>query len=796
MRYFLPHLFSLLFCCCILFFESNAQNAFNCTNTYYPGCNGVTAILEQVPYNLVYPGCQIYEEPCLFENCEIGLGRYLSRAVSMEGLVDFIIEATCWGIYNPPPRNSSVNCTPPYDLCETRYCPDEYARSIEMLIKIKAQFILRTTTAWYREKFFQPAPFTEFNVWGRSRQLVCDINAAYDCANLRRPIIQAGIFESISAFSEFDGLIRIPPDVIALADAYNLFTPEERLDYFTGDTPRDDLTFERDEIIRDTDDTGNIDIRKIEARLWFLYQAKAYIDFGYKALHMGQHHVYGHHDTGFDKLYHLLKAIRGYADDIGSFVILNGENLEHEIAKWKDTDPPVLLFDFEARAMRPREVSTPQVPGDINGCDSPVDAFMFERTPCENEPYKAFIDQCVIQGGPENHLSSGGIHPLGCMVEQQPYLIYFDFGPGTAYRDTTINGTPCKTPALDDIGQAAISYPPTPWTKLAWGFDDQRWFGNELGPECREWWFNHFYCEQRNYHNGHGFIQIPGLLNIGKPENSCQAALNAQNMTQEPASSGKFLLADDQNLLTSISETLTPKPATMKITSHCDIANADCHFRCAGMTAPLGYLYKAWKTWYKFELGGDPDCSSTYSWQILDPDGEWLPLAFGPERNFCPKKVGVYKVFLRQDNYAFGPDVDPGRNGVIQQEEEIYVETVVCNCSLEPYENCQEAEQGLTSEKCSIPEKKINRTNARNLEIYPNPAKNQITLSYSFMKGQHYSVDLLDMLGRKISVHPLEVQASGNTFPLSLSSNLARGVYLIVLRIDGMPVEKGKIMIE
>jgi len=635
-----------------------------------------------------------------------------------------------------------------------------------------------------------------------------------------------------------------------------------------------------------------IDITKIQAKLWFLYQAKAFIDFGYKALHMGQHELYGKHDDGFVHLYDLLTAIRLYANSIGSFVILNGENLEHETARLNDSD--TLLFDFEAKAMRPREISEPPVSGDVEGCDSPVDTTLFNGTPCEDEDHMAFIDPCVIQGGPMNPLSSGGIHPLGCMVEQQPYLIYFDFGPGAAYYNTTVNGEPCKTLAQDSIFIPRVNYPPNGGSKLVWGFDDQRWFADVISSKCREWWFNNYYCEQRNFHNGHGFIQIPGLLQIGKPEHGCQAIINAIDSTKYPASGALFIMADEDSLLASVVNMLTPKPAQMKITSHCDIIDPNCHFMCEDKIAPLGYQYKTWIKWFKFELDSEPDCSSTYSWHIYGPIGEglnpeWLPLTFGPERIFYPEVAGDYKVYLRQDNYGFNFTDDPDRNGVIQAEETISVEKVVCNCFLTPQKNCPEPVYRLTSQclssnetkavynysltlyeflashiisihpvkgnirlkqteikdltvngyfedighfnskievvvqyldhqhkeqklmisehlvPCeSIPAKKtssawakdVTKERLRKLKIYPNPSKYIINLSYEFKAGQLYSVNLVDLLGREISVHQLNEPNLGNTQTIKFERGLQSGIYWIVLKVNDIPIEQAKIMIE
>ena len=53
------------------------------------------------------------------------------------------------------------------------------------------------------------------------------------------------------------------------------------------------------------------------------------------------------------------------------------------------------MFDYDSRALRPREISNPQVCGD-NSCDNFLNPYYFTNTPCGAEQYPAIIDKCVI----------------------------------------------------------------------------------------------------------------------------------------------------------------------------------------------------------------------------------------------------------------------------------------------------------------------------------------------------------------------------------------------------------------
>jgi len=534
-----------------------------------------------------------------------------------------------------------INCNPPYDLCFSRYCPEVYCKSIEMLVDLNIQLVARAATAWFHESGFFLGEGDGNPYYNSARQLVCDINAAYDCAGLRRPIIQAGIFEGAA-----EGVNQVPiPEQVIEVFIQDMST-SEKMYYLDGlGRVKSDLKFKHSRMFENLSD-GIVDLTKMETQLWFYYQAKTFIDFGYKALHMGIYYAYAQNDVGYDILYKLTKKIRDYAVARGSFVLLSGENrgLDQNgnptsSARWLDTDQ--LIFDFDGRAMRPREISNPQVLGD-GGCNSPIhpdNLALFERPPCNEENQPAIIDQCVV-----NHFGGNrrGISPSGCIYSQVPYFVYFDFGIGLPrLEQSDDNGCDIN---WDQVGVPSSGNP----ASLVWGQDDTKWFAESLSSDCKEAWWQHFYCQGRDYHGGNGFLQIPGILNVPTPENLCGPDLL-------PASwHGNFVLADYPAFVESINQVLTPENPGIKITEN--LIPFGCIDECDGEIPPLGQLFEYLIYEYVIEVI-NPDCSSTYSIHIQRPNGGWVPKSIGRRKNFAPLayEEGEYKIYIRQDNMALDP---------------------------------------------------------------------------------------------------------------------------------------------
>lgn len=581
--------------------------------------------------------CDKIDDPFVYSGeCSIGINRLLSRLASAEGLDEFILLGECFGSGN----SNNVNCTPPYNACWGGGCEEAYCKVIQSFIDVKASFLTRAFNMWGKEGAFFPLGNNNAigETYAAAKQLVIDINSVYDCAELPRPIIQGSIFEAIDdPANELDDVL-IPEEVIKYFRS-EIIAANEFMYYFDPDSdnnpdnnPPSVVHFDKSRII--FPGTEWVDLTKIESQLWFYYCATTQIDLGYTALHMGQPYVYARLDApNYNLLYKITNDIRNYALSKGTFVLLNAENtFSSSSFKWNGTDQ--LIFDFDGRAMRPLEVSDQPVLGESNGgvsCNGPADPGPFLNSPCDQEAFPAVIDPCIIElfGG-----TGGGISPNGCFYETVPYFIYFDFGTGVLL-DPSLG--PCE---LDlTVG--------TPMAEVTWGYEDTRWFANQLSDDCKLEWFKEMYCSVRDMIGFNGFLQMPNLLLVKYPELYCNPA--------PPLADGRFIMADNQELIDGIADFMEPKVPGIDFTSQCIEDELEkCTRFCRGETAPLGYAFKGGINEYTFTVD-NKDCSSSYSWHIKNEFGQWFPQSFGPERKFIPPTTGKYTIILRQDNLGIEP---------------------------------------------------------------------------------------------------------------------------------------------
>lgn len=450
--------------------------------------------------------CNKIDDPFVYSGeCSIGINRLIARMVSANNLDRFIQTGECYTGYGDPlPFNS--NCTPPYNYCYSGGCDTAYCKAIESFISLKASFLSRAFNLWGDEWSFHngnPLDPTPGKSYVAAEQIIIDINASFDCAGLPRPVIQGSIFEAISTDIT---LPYIPVNVI-VALRSQIVAAVEFSYYFNINTneAKNNIIFNKSRMLLPImDNTQWLDLTKIETQLWFYYCAVLQIDLGYTAIHMGQPSSYARYDSpNFAILHNITKIIRDYAKSKSTFVLLNPEN-GRILSSYKYNGTDSLIFDFDGRAMRPLEVSTEPVFGEPgSNCHGPADPGPFTTSPCDDELYPAVIDPCIIElfGG-----TGGGISPSGCVYETVPYFIYFDFGSGIA-RDESIG--PCEIDT-NDVGQ--------PMSQLTWGYEDTRWFAEQLSDECKLAWFESMYCSVRELLGVNGFVQIPAVLGLGYPD--------------------------------------------------------------------------------------------------------------------------------------------------------------------------------------------------------------------------------------------------------------------------------------
>ncbi len=205
------------------------------------------------------------------------------------------------------------------------------------------------------------------------------------------------------------------------------------------------------------------DITKLETQLFFYYRACEYIKLGYEGLHMGQVHLIGSEDAGWENWTYLLTKIREFAKENARrhFVFINAHT--HGIYDYDG----FLMFDFHMYPSRPANEGTEA------------------HAPTEDNPQRAYYDKYYNDSIYGN--SKGGSTHSGWQCESLPYLVEIDNW------------------GVDSENLFVPNFPDTE----CWGMDEISWFANQ--PD----WYRHYFLQYAydyvtNTAEGDGFFAMPG----------------------------------------------------------------------------------------------------------------------------------------------------------------------------------------------------------------------------------------------------------------------------------------------
>lgn len=702
--------------------------------------------------------------PMIDNTCFAGIQRQIARNVAANGLVELIYPKTCYGyvpagatvydVNNIPAPDVEVNCVKPYDRCYTRYCPNKYSEAIKSFITLKASMISRVVDIWGNQGEVIPGSL----FYNKLKQVVIDVNAAYDCAGLRRPVIQGTILEH---FNQEAASVPIPCEIItAFANEIPIL---HRSIYLDANGNCRNVNFSSSRLAFGPGHHINSpDITKIEAKMWFYYLAKMYIDFGYTSIHMGQFNIWSGNDPDYVHTKAILTKIRNYAASKGSFILLTNESK----IPYKFPGTATFIFDYGSQVLWPTEQpgAGPSLP-----CSNPTGNYL-AGTPCANDPFKAVIDNCVISHNP----NAAGFSPLnGCFMPYLPFTTFFDFG-------------------MENITQppgVATANPP----QLVWGWEDTKWFTTKITPACRSYWLNDAICRMRTYNNGFGYMYIPALIPLPMPENRGKhdSAIN-------PTADGVYFMADEPAVLEAVKNKLTP-PASLGI----NIVE-----QCTGNLGPCfdaGLFKVKQQKYYRLSVVGG-DCITTKTWHIKNPDGSWQPFSNGDSRDFYPPQDGIYTIYLRRDDLSW-----PATNGSFTYERtgafSVYMTTTCCafprlfnqtvneNKEAVPgavdkdfedyiknrkyyYSDTSGVKFGYSGSELTGSDKSNNPHIS--FSVYPNPASESVTiLLEDGFQQEHITIQIIDALGRMVNQKSITGGEHIKKDILMDISELPVGIYLI-----------------
>jgi len=625
-------------------------------------CDGGTVTECLIDNGLVMDGCSESPDPYISDNfCQDGLGiaRYLQRSAMGVGLTDLNFKQACEGQVDPSPAiDAIVNCDAPYAACSSNYCPDTYCAQIQALVDMNVQFVSRAASVWFKEWWFRPGS----ELWNAQAQFTCDVNAAYDCAGLPRPVLQAGIFEGIGVTPRVQ---LDKPQLDKILCALNLSYSDLPLVHFKEEGPINaeglNLPFKFNRLAMSNE--AGYEISNVETQIWFMFQAMTYIDMGYTALHMGDFQSYTNTDPGLHDLSKVLDAIRVYADEQGSMIVMNGEGGN---AKKEGTDK--FLFDFSSIPASFQEEDTAHNTS-TEQCAAPEDTSIFnEDTPCNNpddQALAAYINKCVL-GTHFSETEISGESPSGCYVDEMPFYIYTDHGHGAVLDPET-----CE---LDEsiMNQPTSENGPlgSHWGASTYGYDDSRWFGNELSPECRSYFFQSYYCSIKELYPN-ASILIPLQLRVKFPEYA-----DCGELGDPYTSNGLYVMSDEPDFINGMVALMDPVLPEVSITNACK-RYEQCFDKCDDQLAPPNHAWWKGANYVNVEVT-NPDCSSIYSIHVKGPDGNFLPYKEGTSYSFEVTQTGEYIITIRQDNLGFDANEDTNGNGTVSTTFTEYFETSSC----------------------------------------------------------------------------------------------------------------------
>jgi hypothetical protein len=90
---------------------------------------------------------------------------------------------------------------------------------------------------------------------------------------------------------------------------------------------------------------------------------------------------------------------------------------------------------------------------------------------------------------------------------------------------------------------------------------------------------------------------------------------------------------------------------------------------------------------------------------------------------------------------------------------------------------------GPTEVETSVAEQPIN------MQVYPNPAKDVLTVNFTLQEATVTDLCIYDMLGRRLSVNAAEQKAGEQTLSIN-TKDLSNGVYTVMLRSGNLRLTK------
>jgi hypothetical protein len=685
-------------------------------------------------------------------DCMGGMEQYLSRTLSMIDL-------------NHEVRNDMLNGT-------------NVAHSyVAAAADLDALYLSRVSFIYGYEYDADVATHNNPGDWGPGAQrVVQDIRTEYNNRGLREPIIEAAIFEHITTnvngvpipawvISEFDGTASgsiADPDYIA---AFNSPTVWNHVAPATFDYNKICYTSVPAPLIL-SDYLTAPDITRVMARMWFYYLARTYIDWGYKALHMGWIARYTKNDALYVKAGDVFSRIRNYARSRSQTLLMNADT-EEDLYVGNPANR-ILLLDFNRIKVLPDEAYTPSG-SPLSYANLPCDPAIatYNNEMCELDLNR--VDVTTNQPFFVGLLNStGGISPNGCTYDKTPVQFALDF---------TGHGNPPGVPAHNCCNP--------------WGYDEQSWFFH-LGSSCQTYWLYNAGYAIKNDLTYRGYLVMPGLI---RPTWD-------PNYLQYPYSTTLDIVSRP-DIKSTIESLWMPHDNTdFTITKSCEPI---CYTISQNVAQPTTRARK-----YGFKVT-DPDGSSVYTWHVKRlSNGTWFPFTFGNERALWTLPPDDYAVTLKQDNLGFACPQD-----AIYLTKYLHVtgadwENSCSDGQHRAANNVSNSDGDKQSSKIdairTTQDKRIEEqterigllTSLHDFKVFPNPAAKEFNVSFMIeQRIDNMSIDITNSEGAVIKTLMSDSKEDRGIHRITQTVNdIPSGVYYIRLRVRNNSLYNQKIVIE
>jgi hypothetical protein len=444
--------------------------------------------------------------------CDSGndIASYLARQVEAKHLWWLLDQDNLSG---PPGAN--------FDLCA-------FCEHLKLLVSLKATMITYTSQYdGHQVSFFDNNNTGSFI--DKLGSMVASINYAFDCAGLKRPVIQGGIWETMAS-----SVCRVPISSCVINHFYDeiIAAGPNAIARYLSQSP---VYFNYEYICRDDEmdptcpgdcdlqanpyppscHTCHPDFAKLETRMWFYHMGMLLIDAGFTSILIGNGDYMGANENGTDaaNFYQtsIVNDLRAYAASLPQptdLIIKLESGDEYLYANDNGNFPSTeLLGDYNALNLRPREIflknGTPVNAGALNdqnttwpgcqGSDGDYDPLELFGPACNGMPYLAFFDICHSGGFHSPNLIFDGTSPSGCPTENLPRIFTWDSGPhcytnydgppsppGQYYKlrdNNTSDNQPCD---LNHLQNCVNSWDPSYYS--VWGWDDLTWWSVGFKP--------------------------------------------------------------------------------------------------------------------------------------------------------------------------------------------------------------------------------------------------------------------------------------------------------------------------